>query len=70
MELKAYNINLQIYANSDEEAERGRKAIVRFINIMRENRAAVTGEKLVSAVGKLSSSPFIFSEILRFFKHK
>lgn len=68
MDIKAYNINLQIYARSEEEAERGRKAIIQFINIMKERNIAVTGEKIVEAMGKLSSSPFIFNEIVKFFK--
>lgn len=69
MELKAYNINLQIYAKSEEEAERGRKAIIHFINVMRDRQVAVTGEKIVDAIGKLSSSPFVFNEIVKFFKN-
>jgi hypothetical protein len=68
MDIKPHNITLQIYAKSEEEAERGRKAVIQFINIMKENHAAVTGDKIVTAVGKLSSSPFVFNEILRFFK--
>lgn len=68
MDLKPYNITFQIYAKSDEEAERGRKAIIQFISIMKNNGAAVTGEKLVEAVGKLSSSPFIASQIINFFR--
>lgn len=68
MDIKPHNINLQIYAKSEEEAERGRKAIIQFINILKENGAAVTGEKLVEAVGKLSSSPFVSSQIINFFR--
>lgn len=68
MDIKGHNIGLQIYAKGEEEAERGRKALVQFINIMREHGAAVTGDKLVEAVGKLSSSPFVFSQIVKFFK--
>lgn len=68
MDLKVYNIGFQIYARSEEEAERGRKAIIQFIDIMKKNGAPVTGDKIVGAVGKLSSSPFVFNEILKFFK--
>ena len=62
-------ITFNIYASSDEEAERGRKAIIQFINIMGQHGAMVSGEKLASAISKLNSSPFIFSQILNFFKH-
>lgn len=62
------NISFDIYANSDEEAEKGRKAIILFINIMRQQGAAVSGNKIAEAVRKLSESPFITSQIIKFFK--
>lgn len=61
-------ISFNIYADSDEEAERGRKAIIQFINIMGQHGAKVSGDKIAEAVGKLSSSPFIASQIIKFFK--
>ena len=68
MEKDIRNISFNIYASSDEEAEKGRKAIIRFINIMGQHGAMVTGEKIFEAVGKLSSNPFITSQIIGFFK--
>lgn len=62
------NISFDIYANSDEEAEKGRKAIILFINIMRQQGAAVSGNKIAEAVSKLNGSPFVFSQIIKFFK--
>ena len=62
------NITFQIYANSDEEAEKGRKAIIRFINIMKQHGAMVSGNKLEKAVGMLYSNTFITSQIINFFK--
>ena len=64
------NISFNIYANSDEEAENGRKAIIQFINIMGQHGAKVSGSKIADAVGKLNSNPFIFSQIIKFFKDK
>lgn len=61
-------ISFNIYADSEEEAEKGRKAIIQFINIMGQNGAMVSGEKIAEAVGKLSSSPFIATQIIKFFK--
>lgn len=61
-------IAFNIYAGDDEEAERGRKAIVQFINIMGQHGAMVSGNKLAEAVSKLGENPFIFSQILKFFK--
>lgn len=65
---KVKSIAFNIYANSDEEAEKGRKAIIQFINIMGQHGAKVSGNKISEAVSKLSNSPFIASQIIRFFK--
>ena len=68
MEQDIRQISFNIYASSDDEAERGRKAIVQFINIMGQHGAKVSGDKIADAVGKLNTSPFVFSQILKFFK--
>lgn len=61
-------IAFNIYAGTDEEAERGRKAIVQFINIMGQHGAKVSGDKIAKAVGLLNSSPFVATRIIGFFK--
>lgn len=61
-------ITLNIYARDEEEAMRGRKAFIQFINVMGQHGAKVSGDKLAEAVSKLGSSPFIFSQIVKFFK--
>ena len=61
-------ITFNIYASSDEEAEKGRRAIVQFINIVGQQGAKVSGNKLAEAVSRLNSSPFIASQIFKFFK--
>lgn len=61
-------ITFNIYASSDEEAEKGRKAIIKFINIMGQQGARVSGNKIAEAVAKLNGSPFIASQIIKFFK--
>ena len=66
MEIRKITFN--IYADSDEEAERGRKAIVQFINIMGQHGAMVSGDKLQEAVSHLGDNPFITSQIIKFFK--
>ena len=68
MEQEIRNINFNIYASSDEEAERGRSAIVKFINILGQQGAMVSGEKLDKAIKMLYTSPFITSQIINFFK--
>ncbi len=64
------NISFNIYADTDEEAECGRKAIIRFISIMGQHGAMVSGKKIADAVSRLNSSPFVTSQIIRFFKEK
>ena len=61
-------ITFNIYASTDEEAEKGRKAIISFINIMGQHGGRVSGSKLAEAVGRLGSNPFITSQIIKFFK--
>lgn len=61
-------IAFNIYADSDEEAERGRKAIIQFINIMGQHGSRVSGYKIAEAVSLLNRNPFITSQIIKFFK--
>lgn len=61
-------ITFNIYASTDEEAEKGRKAIVTFINIMGQHGGKVSGNKLAEAVGRLNNSSFITAQIIKFFK--
>ena len=70
MEHGIRNISFNIYASSDEEAEKGRMAIVQFIDIMGQNGARVSGNRLADAVSKLYESPFITSQIIKFFKNQ
>lgn len=66
MEIRKIAFN--IYANSDEEAERGRKAITHFIDIMGQHGAMVSGDKLAQAIGRLPENSFIMSQIINFLK--
>lgn len=63
-----YKIELQIYAENEQEAENGRKALVSFIEIMRQNGAAVRGNKLQEAVKRLESNQFIKNQVINFFR--
>ena len=68
MEQAIRPITFNIYASSDEEAERGRKAVIQFINVMGQHGAKVSGDKIANAVSKLYENPFITSQIIKFFK--
>lgn len=61
-------ITFNIYASTDEEAEKGRKAIISFINIMGQHGGKVSGNKLAEAVGRLNNNTFITAQIIKFFK--
>ena len=67
-EIQPMLIQFCIYAKDQVEADNGRKAIIEFINIMRDNNAPVTGNKLREAVGRMSNSPFIVNQIIKFFR--
>lgn len=62
-------ISFNIYADTEEEAERGRQAIVTFINIVGQHGAKVTGNKLGEAIAKMQSMPFIATQVINFFKN-
>lgn len=66
--MEVRKIAFNIYANSDEEAERGRKAITHFIDIMGQHGAMVSGDKLSQAIGRLPENSFIMSQIINFLK--
>lgn len=66
--MKGYSIELQIYAENEQEAIEGRNALVTFIEIMRKNGAAVRGNKLTEAVSRLDNNQFIKNQIINFFR--
>ena len=66
--MEVRKISFNIYADSDEEAESGRKAIVQFIDIMGQHGAKVSGNKLHEAVSHIGDNTFIMSQIINFFK--
>ena len=70
--METRKIAFNIYANSDEEAERGRKAITQFINIMGQHGAKVSGDKLYEAISLPGSNglnlPRICFKVVFFFK--
>ena len=66
--LQGYEIKFNIYAESAEEAEKARAAIVGFISEQAQKGRAVTGNKIVSAVSQWDKNPFVKSKIIDFFK--
>ena len=66
--MEVRKISFNIYADSDEEAEKGRSAIVQFIDIIGQHGARVSGNKLHEAVSHIGDNTFIMSQIINFFK--
>ena len=66
--METRKIAFNIYSDTDEEAEKGRKAIIQFINIMGQHGAMVSGNKLAEAIGRLPENTFVMSQIISFFK--
>lgn len=66
--MQGFEIKFNIYAESAEEAEEGRRAIVSFIDALAKQGRAVRGRKIAEAVGRWDKNPFIKSKIIEFFK--
>lgn len=65
--MEGYEIKFNIYADSEQEAEAARQAIVGFIGTMARQGRAVRGSKIADAVARWDNNPFIRSKILEFF---
>ena len=68
MEPNIRTISFNIYADSDEEAELGRSAIIRFINLVGQQGARVSGDAIAEAVAMFGRNTFISNQIINFFK--
>lgn len=66
--MKGYKIQFELYANSEQEAESARKAIVTFIGELANCGRAVTGQKLSEALPKWKDNMLVRNKILDFFK--
>ena len=66
--MKGYPITFNIYADSEQEAEEARMAIISFIAQHARQGRAVTGKKIAQAVGKWDKNPLVRNQIINFFK--
>lgn len=67
-ELGAYPITFQIYAQSEQEAEEARMAIIAFIGIHARQGRAVTGAKIAKALSAWDANPIVRNRIIDFLK--
>ena len=66
--MKGYNIQFQIYADSELEAENAKKAIVSFIGELANCGRAVTGSKIAEALPRWKDNVLVRNRIMEFFK--
>ena len=66
--MQGYPITLNIYAESAEEAEEARTALVGFIREHAKHGRAVTGKKIADAVSRWDRNPIVKHKIVEFFK--
>ena len=65
--MKGYPITFNIYAESEQEAEEARMAIVAFIGEHAKHGRAVTGKKIAQAVSNWDKNPLVKNQIIKFF---
>ncbi len=68
MALQGYEIKLNIYAESPQEAEQARQALIGFISQHARHGRAVRGSKIVEAISKWERNPFVKSQIIKFLR--
>lgn len=66
--MKGFPITFNIYAESEQEAEEARMAIVAFIGQHARQGRAVTGRKIAQAVSNWDKNPLVKSQIINYFK--
>jgi hypothetical protein len=66
--LKGYPLHFNIYAQSEQEVEDCRKAIVAFIGLHASQCRAVTAKKVAKALSDWDKNPIVKSQIIKFLK--
>lgn len=66
--MKGYEIKFNIYAESEQEAEDARLALVGFISEHAQAGRAVTGKKIAEAVKNWKGNALIRQRIINYFK--
>ena len=64
--LQGYEIKFNIYAESPQEAEQARQALIGFINQHAKQGRAVRDSKITEAVSRWERNPFVKTQVIRF----
>ena len=67
--IKGYPLNLRIYAESEQEVEECRAAIMSFIGFQASQCRAVTAKKVTGAVRNWDKNPIVKNRIINYFKY-
>ena len=67
--LQGYEIKFNIYANSQEEADKAREAIIGFIGQNARCGRAVTAMKIADAVNRWDENPIVMNRIVKYLTH-
>ncbi|MBQ8064024.1 MAG: hypothetical protein IJ200_00010 [Prevotella sp.] len=65
---KGFPLTFNIYADSPEEVEECRMAIIAFIGLHARQGRAVTARKVAQAVSRWDQNPIVKSQIINYFK--
>lgn len=66
--LRGFPIHFNIYAESEQEAEECRAAIIAFIGLHASQCRAVTASKVAQAVKNWDKNPIVKNRIINYFK--
>lgn len=66
--LKGFPIAFNIYAETEQEAEECRRAIIEFIGLHASQCRAVTAKKVTGAIRNWDSNPIVRNKIINYFK--
>ena len=65
--MQGFELKFNVYAESPEEVEAARLAIVSFINQHAQHGRAVTARKITEAVSRWDQNTFVKNRIIEFF---
>ena len=65
---QVFPISINIYADSEQEAQSAQKALGQFVNDLGHLGIAVTGRKIADVVPRWDKNDFIKSRIINHFK--
>ena len=67
--LKGFPLTFNIYAESEEEVEECRRAIISFIGLHASQCRAVTAKKVAHALTIWEKNPIVRTQIINYFKN-